>query len=66
MKMTSRQILDSVDQALAEVDRRLASGELDGSGRFYTDEELAAGAATGRLNRKPLSKADAKAEEPAA
>ena len=47
MEMTSRQMLDAVDKALAEVSRRLASGELDGSGRYYTDEELAAGAATG-------------------
>jgi hypothetical protein len=47
MEMTSRQMLDAVDQALAEVSRRLESGELDGSGRYYTDEELAAGAATG-------------------
>jgi hypothetical protein len=45
--MTSRETLEAVEQALAEVDRRLASGELDGSGRYYTDEELAAGAATG-------------------
>jgi hypothetical protein len=47
METTSRQKLDAVDQALAEVSRRLESGELDGSGRYYTDEELAAGAATG-------------------
>ena len=47
MEMTSKQLLDSVDKSLAEVERRLASGELDQSGRFYTDEELAAGAATG-------------------
>jgi hypothetical protein len=47
MEMTSRQKLDAIDQALAEVSRRLASGELDQSGRFYTDEEPAAGAATG-------------------
>jgi hypothetical protein len=46
MEMTSRQKLDAVDWALAEVSRRLESGELDGSGRYYTDEELAAGAAT--------------------
>jgi hypothetical protein len=46
MEMTSRQMLDAVDKALAEVSRRLESGELDGSGRFWTDEELAAGAAT--------------------
>jgi hypothetical protein len=48
MEMTSRQRLDSVDQALAEVARRLESGEIDGSGRYYSDAELAAGAATGR------------------
>jgi hypothetical protein len=45
--MTSQEMLDAFDQALAEVSRRLATGELDGSGRYYTDEELAAGAATG-------------------
>jgi hypothetical protein len=47
MEMTSRQMLSAVDQALEEVSRRLASGELDGSGRYYTDEELAAHAAMG-------------------
>jgi hypothetical protein len=54
-EMTSREMLDTVAKALSEVDRRLASGELDGSGRFYTDEELAAGAATGR-KEKPVKK----------
>ena len=49
MEMTSLQMLDAVDQALAEVSRRLESGELDGSGRYYTDEQLAAGAATGGM-----------------
>jgi hypothetical protein len=55
MEMTSRQMLDAVDQALDEVSRRLESGELDGSGRYYTDAELAAGAATGekRISAKP-------------
>jgi hypothetical protein len=55
-EMTSREKLDAIHQALAEVDRRLASGELDGSGRYYTDEELAAGAATGgkRTPAKPV------------
>ena len=57
MKMTSRQLLDTFDQALTDVRRELASGELDGSGRFYTDEELAAGAATGMLPKKKDSKA---------
>jgi hypothetical protein len=59
-EMTSREMLDSVEKALTEVDRRLASGELDGSGRFYTDEELAAGAATGKA-KKPKAKAAAPA-----
>jgi hypothetical protein len=44
---TSCELHEAIDQALAEVSRRLESGELDGSGRYYTDEELAAGAATG-------------------
>ncbi len=40
MPMTSRQTLDAIDMALAVVSRRLASGELDQSGRYYSDEEL--------------------------
>lgn len=58
--LTSQQMFDAVHRALEEVDRRLASGELDGSGRFYTDEELAAGAATGRIE-KPAKKKEAPA-----
>jgi hypothetical protein len=54
--MTSNEIFDAVHRALKEVDRRLASGELDGSGRFYTDEELAAGAATGAQQKNGKSK----------
>ena len=56
MEMTSRQMLIAGDQALEEVARRLATGELDGSGRYYTDAELAAGAATGgkRTPAKPV------------
>jgi hypothetical protein len=46
-EMTSQEIFEAVDSGMAEVSRRLESGELDGSGRYYTDEELAAGAATG-------------------
>jgi hypothetical protein len=55
-EMTVQEIFDAVDSGMAEVDRRLASGELDGSGRYYTDEELAAGAATGdkRAPAKPV------------
>jgi hypothetical protein len=59
-EMTSRQKLDAVDLALAEVSRRLASGELDGSGQYYTDDELAAGAATGG-KRTPAKPAKANA-----
>jgi hypothetical protein len=60
MEMTSRQKLEAVDYALAEVSRRLESGELDGSGRYYSDEELAAGAATcGKLPARKREKASA-------
>jgi hypothetical protein len=50
--MTSEEIFEAVDSGMAEVARRLESGELNRSGRFYTDEELAAGAAT-RFKRTP-------------
>ena len=66
MRATPRQLLDTFDQALSEVRKELAAGELDGSGRFYSDEELAAGAATGRLSRKPQAKPEVKAEDSAA
>jgi hypothetical protein len=56
MEMTSRQLLIAIDRALEEVSRRLASGELDGSGRFFTDE-LAAGAATGNFKKDGKSEA---------
>jgi hypothetical protein len=59
--MTLRQLLDEFARASTEVNRQAAFGELDQFGRFYTDEELAAGAATGGL-RKPRKSA----EEPAA
>jgi hypothetical protein len=54
--MSSKEIHETIRQALSEVDRRLATGEMDGSGRYYTDEELAAGAATGvkRATVKPV------------
>jgi hypothetical protein len=53
--LSSRELHEAVGKALAEVSRRLESGELDGSGRYYTDAELAAGAATGgkRVPAKP-------------
>jgi hypothetical protein len=46
-EMTSQEIFEAVDSGMAEISRLLETGELDGSGRYYTDEELAAGAATG-------------------
>jgi hypothetical protein len=46
-EMTSEEIFEAVDSGMAEVARKLESGEIDGSGRYYTEEELAAGAATG-------------------
>ena len=55
-EMTSQEMHEAVHQALDEVSRRLASGELDGSGRYYTDEELAAGAATGGVRPAPRAK----------
>jgi hypothetical protein len=55
--MTSQQMFDAVHRALEEVDRRLASDELDGSGRFYTDEGLAA---EGQIE-KPAKKKEAPA-----
>ena len=48
-EMTSREILEAVERGMAEVSRRLESGELDGSGRYYTDQQLAAVAATGGM-----------------
>ena len=54
------EIFQAVDSGMAEVSRRLESGELDGSGRYFTDEELAAGAATGGKPAPPKrSKASA-------
>lgn len=46
-EMTVEEIFEALDSGMAEVSRRLASGELDGSGRYYTDEDLKAGLARG-------------------
>ena len=54
-RRSSQEIHDAIRRGLNQVSRRLTSGTLDGSGRFYTDEELAAGAATG-TTKKPLKK----------
>ena len=48
-QMTSSELHEAVHRALEEVSRRLESGELDGSGRYYTDQQLAAVAATGGM-----------------
>jgi hypothetical protein len=37
---------------LDQVSRKLASGKPQGSGRFYTDEELEKGAATGEPKKR--------------
>jgi len=58
--MTVQQIFEAIDSGMQEVAAKLASGEIDGSGRFWTDEELAAGAATdARLKPASPSKASA-------
>jgi len=50
--LNSQKLHETIGEALEEVSRRLESGEIDGSGRYFTDQELAAGAATGG-NLKP-------------
>lgn len=45
-EMTVEEIFEALDSGMAEVSRRLASGELDHSGRYDSDEELKAGLAT--------------------
>lgn len=59
-EMTSQEIFEAVDSGMAEIARKLESGEIDGSGRYFTDEELAAGAATGG-NLKPAKSKKASA-----
>jgi hypothetical protein len=59
-RRNSQEIHDAIRKGLDEVSRRLASGEIDGSGRFYTDEELASGAAPGQI-KKPAKKKEAPA-----
>ena len=52
--MTPSEIFKAVDEGMAEIAVKLASGELDGSGRYWTDEELESGIAEeGKLN--PIS-----------
>jgi ABC-type branched-subunit amino acid transport system ATPase component len=63
MSMTSNDLHRAIHLALAEVSRKLASGELDGTGRYYTDAELAAGAATGTKPLGELQVADARSSK---
>jgi hypothetical protein len=50
-EMTTDEIFEALDEGMKEVHRQIAVGEMDLSGRYYTDEELAAGAATGGVLR---------------
>ena len=61
-ELTSEEWHEAVHKALAEVDRKLASGELDQSGRYYTDEELRAMTPTDPF----FIKREKKSQEPAA
>jgi len=45
-RMTSTELHDSLRKGLDELSRKLANGNIDGAGRFWTDEELERGAAT--------------------
>jgi hypothetical protein len=56
--MTSAEFFKAIDEGMAEVSAKLASGELDGSGRYWTDEELASGIASdGKLSPIPIDPA---------
>jgi hypothetical protein len=56
--MTPSEFFKAIDEGMAEVSAKLASGELDGSGRYWTDEELATGIADeGKLNPIPVKTA---------
>jgi len=59
-EMTYEQRSEAIEKALDEIPAQLASGEINRAGRYWTDEELAAGAATGKI-RQPAKpeKADA-------
>lgn len=53
--MTTQEIFKAIDEGMAEVARKLASGELDGSGRYWSDEELSSGVAKdGKLAPVPI------------
>jgi hypothetical protein len=53
--MTAQERFKAIDEGMAEIAGKLASGEIDGSGRYWTDEELASGVAKdGKLNPVPV------------
>ena len=55
--MTVQEIFKAIDEGMAEIAGKLASGELVGSGRYWSDEELSSGVAKdGKL--EPVSVKD--------
>jgi hypothetical protein len=53
--MTAQDRFKAIDEGMAEIAGKLASGEIDGSGRYWTDEELATGVAKeGKLDPVPV------------
>jgi hypothetical protein len=57
--MTAQEIFKAIDEGMAEIPKKLASGELDGSGRYWTDEELTSGVAKdGKLDPVLVNKRD--------
>jgi hypothetical protein len=50
--LSSREFHETIRQDLIQVSRRLATGELDGSVRYYIDAELATGGK--RPSAKPV------------
>jgi hypothetical protein len=53
--LTTQEIFKAIDEGMAEIASKLASGELDGSGRYWTDEELSSGVAKeGKLDPVPI------------
>jgi len=52
-ELTNQEMYQAFDRALKEVHRRYAAGELDMSGRYYTDEELREMAKTWGKKDKP-------------
>lgn len=58
--MTVHEIFDAIDSGMKQIAQKLETGELDGAGRFWTEEELASGAASdARLTPAPTSKESA-------